>query len=142
MVYILNKKIPSKKPIKNALQELYGIGTKKASDIVGHLCINPKSRFSKLTPTQISKISKHITSVNFSSKVGSLLQKNVKENIQRYIKIRSYKGLRHRNSLPVRGQRTHTNAQTQKRKKTSLGVSPIGGPKGLRAGGKKATKKK
>ena len=117
MVYIFNKKIPPRKPIHNALTHIYGIGSRKASEIANHLCINAASRFHKLTSTQISKITKHITSVNFSSKVGSLLQKNVNENIKRYIKIRSYRGLRHRNSLPVRGQRTHTNAQTQKKKK-------------------------
>ena len=127
MVYISNKKIPPQKPIHNALTHIYGIGRKKASEITDHLCINPSSRFHELTSTQISKITKHITSINFPSKVGSLLQKNVNANIKRYIKIRSYRGLRHRNSLPVRGQRTHTNAKTQKRgdRKTSFGFDPV-----------------
>ncbi len=112
MVYIFNKYIPPKKPIKTALTTIYGIGPKRIKEITNNLCINPNIRFYKLKITQISKICKYITT---NYKVGSFLQKEIKENIKRFVKIKSYKGMRHKNSLPVRGQRTHTNAQTQKK---------------------------
>jgi len=112
MVYLFNRHITPKKPIKTALTSIYGIGPKRALEITDNLCINPNLRFYKLKLTQISRICKLITS---SYTVGSFLQKEIRENIKRSIRIRSYKGIRHKNCLPVRGQRTHTNAQTQKR---------------------------
>ncbi len=112
MVYIFNKYISPKKPIKIALTSIYGIGPKRVLEITDNLCINSNLRFYKLKLTQISRICKYIA---FSYKVGSFLQKEIRENIKRFLKIKNYKGIRHKNSLPVRGQRTHTNAQTQKK---------------------------
>jgi small subunit ribosomal protein S13 len=112
MVYIFNKYIPPKKPVKTASTPIYGVGPKRALEITDNLCINPNLRFYKSKLTQISRICKSITS---NYKVGSFSQKEIRENIKRFLRIRSYKGIRHKNSLPVRGQRTHTNAQTQKK---------------------------
>jgi small subunit ribosomal protein S13 len=112
MVYIFNKYIPPKKPIRTALTSIYGTGPKRALEITDDPCINPNLRFYRLKLTQISKICK---SVAASHTVGSFSQKEIRENIRRSVRIRSYKGIRHKNCLPVRGQRTHTNAQTQKK---------------------------
>nr|BBH42966.1 ribosomal protein S13 [Marophrys sp. SRT127] len=116
MVYIFNTYIPVRKRIRYALTSIYGIGNQRASKITGStniLCINPRVRFDALTPTQISEICKCISS---NWLVSGALRKNISENIKRHLKIRSYRGIRHKNRLPVRGQRTHTNARTQKRR--------------------------
>lgn len=117
MVYIYNKYISPKKTINIALTNIYGIGKKRALDITKMLGINPNIRFGKITKTQLSKITKYISKEYI---VGSFLRQEVTENIKKYIKIRHYKGLRHRMKLPVRGQRTHTNAQTRKNSKINI----------------------
>lgn len=113
MTYIYNKYISPRKTISNALTSIYGIGLKRALAVCNALCINPKKRFYELSVLHVSDAQKRMAT---AQKVGSLLRKEVSESIQKYIKIRSYRGLRHKNRLPVRGQRTHTNAQTQKKK--------------------------
>lgn len=114
MIYLFNQHISSKKPIKQALKAIYGINIKNAQNISNILCLNTKKRFGSLKITTIRRLGKYITS---NYKVGGLLQKSNIENIKKKIKIRSYQGIRHKKNLPVRGQRTHTNAQTQKNKK-------------------------
>ena len=123
MVYIFNKYIQPKKTISNALTIIFGIGKNRALQICHALCINPNKRFFELLRTKsayISTIHKYISDKSNwknipTSKVASLLSKEIHENIKNYIKIRCYRGLRHKLSLPVRGQRTHTNAQTQRK---------------------------
>ena len=112
MVYIFNKYIPPRKTIQSALTRTYGIGFGRAAQVAGALCTNPNKRFYELTPTQISRLSKFMVA---QCKVGSALQREINENVRSLIKIRSYRGSRHKNRLPVRGQRTHTNARTQKK---------------------------
>jgi small subunit ribosomal protein S13 len=112
MVYLFNQHISPKKSIKYALTSIYGININNSKKIINYLCLNENKRFGTLKITQIRKISKYITS---NYKVGGLLKKHVNDNIKKKIKIRSYQGIRHKLGLPVRGQRTHTNAQTQKR---------------------------
>ncbi len=114
MVYLFNEHIPPKKIIKNALTAIYGIGIKRAQKIGNEMCVNTKKRFNTIKIGTIRKISKCISK---RYKVGGILQKQVNEDIKKKIKIKSYQGMRHKNKLPVRGQRTHTNAQTQKRRK-------------------------
>lgn len=124
-VYIFNKYISPRKTISNALTAIYGIGIKRALAVCNALCINPKKRFSELSLTHASRIQKCITNgpeisprnntTWAQAKVGSRLRKEINDNIKRYMKIRTFRGLRHKNSLPVRGQRTHTNARTQKK---------------------------
>ena len=115
MAYIFNKYISPHKTTQCALAQIYGIGEKRALKIANFLCINPNKRFYKLDNNEIVKLSKYI-STNFQ--VGGILQKNIKENIKKKIKIKSYQGIRHKNKLPVRGQRTHTNSKTQRRSRT------------------------
>ena len=125
-MYILNKKVATHKRIKNALTSIYGVREKRALEIAHSLCINPNLRFNKVfrSPSQIahgaSLITAHLRSLTKSAArgpklVGSSLQKKKNEDVKRLTKIRCYRGIRHRNKLPVRGQRTHTNAQTQKK---------------------------
>jgi small subunit ribosomal protein S13 len=112
MVHIFNKHTPPEKPIKTASTAIYGVGPKRALEITDNPCTNSNTRFYRSKSTQIPRIRKHTTT---NHKVGSSSQKETRENIKRFLRIRSYKGTRHKNSLPVRGQRTHTNAQTQKK---------------------------
>lgn len=112
MVYILNKYISPKTKIKIGLQNIFGIGKKQSQIITNILCINPEKRFENLTNIQISNITKYITE-NYI--IGTFLKKEILENIKKYKKIRNYRGLRHINKLPSRGQRTHTNAQTRRK---------------------------
>lgn len=114
MVYIFNENISGKKRITRALTAIYGIGTKRAENIGKEMCINMKKRFNTIKIGTIRKISKNIGQ---KYKVGGILQKQISEDIKKKIKIKSYQGMRHKKRLPVRGQRTHTNAQTQKKGK-------------------------
>lgn len=112
MVYLFNEHIPTKKTIKKALTAIHGIGANRALALAGALCFNPNKRFFTLGLAPIRKISKYIAT---NYKVGGILQKQTIEDIKKKIKIRCYQGIRHKTNLPVRGQRTHTNARTQKR---------------------------
>lgn len=112
MIFLFNQSISSKKPIKYALTAIYGINQSIAEKTCGNLGINPNKRFGTLKLTQIRKLYKYL---HKNYQVGGLLKKTIIENIKKQIKIRSYRGIRHKKGLPVRGQRTHTNAQTQKR---------------------------
>jgi small subunit ribosomal protein S13 len=119
MIYLFNQYISNKKPIKYALTAIYGINRNNAKKALDNLRLNENKRFGTLKITQIKKISKYIT-LNY--KVGGLLKKHIIENIKKKMKIKSYKGIRHKFGLPVRGQRTHTNAQTQRNIARNLNI--------------------
>ena len=112
-VHLSNEHIPPKKIIQNALTAIYGIGRERAKEIGNVLCLNQSKRFGTAKIATIRKISKFIAK---KYKVGGILRKQVTEDIKRKIRIRSYQGIRHRDRSPVRGQRTHTNAQTQRKR--------------------------
>jgi len=112
MVYIFNQYIHPKKTVKKGLTSIYGIGNSSVEKLSYSLCFNSGMRMGKLRPTQISLICKYIMA-NFT--IGSQLKKNIRQNIQRCMKIRSYRGSRHKRGLPLRGQRTHTNSRTCRR---------------------------
>jgi small subunit ribosomal protein S13 len=114
MIYLFNQHISSKKTIKYALISIYGLNLHSVKKIINNLCINENLRFGLLNTNHIRRISKYILS-NFQ--VGGLLKKHNQDNIKKKIKLRIYQGIRHKLNLPVRGQRTHTNAQTRKRLK-------------------------
>ena len=103
----LNKK----KRIDIALTRIYGIGRKIAKDILDEAGIAHDTRTGQLTDTDIVAI-RDVIQAKYN--VEGNLRKEVSQNIKRLIDIKSYRGLRHRRSLPVRGQRTHTNARTRK----------------------------
>jgi 30S ribosomal protein S13 len=116
--------IPDRKKVYFALQYVHGIGPKFAADILAEAQINPDMRASELTEQQVSAINQIIDN---GFLVEGALRRQVSQNIQRLREIRSYRGDRHRNSLPVRGQRTRCNARTRKGKKKT-----VAGKKGVK----------
>lgn len=115
--------IPEGKPIRYALRYIYGIGPKFADDILTESEIDPTKRARDLSGEEVSQIA-GIIDAGFI--VEGTLRRQVQQNIQRLRDIRCYRGERHRRGLPVRGQRTRTNARTRKgRKKTVAGKKGV-----------------
>jgi len=120
--------LPRNKRVEVGLTYLFGIGPTRAQKILAQTKVNPDIRIKDLSEADVAAIREYI-SKNF--KVEGDLRREVQLNIKRLIEIGSYRGLRHRRNLPVRGQRTKTNARTRKgTKKTVAG-------RGRRKGGKK-----
>lgn len=111
--------VPKEKRIEIALTYLYGVGRSLSNKVLKELNINPDTRAKNLTDEEVAKITSFITK---NYKVEGDLRREVTQNIKRLIDIGSYKGARHRKSLPVRGQRTRTNARTRKGPKKTVGV--------------------
>ncbi len=127
MARIAGVDLPPAKRIEIGLTYIFGIGRSLASKIVGDAGITPGRKVADLNDEETTKIRKLIEE---DYRVEGDLRKEVSFNIKRLMEIGSYRGFRHRRSLPVRGQRTHTNARTRK-----------GPSKGAVAGKKKATAK-
>ncbi|OGP64328.1 MAG: 30S ribosomal protein S13 [Deltaproteobacteria bacterium RBG_16_42_7] len=111
MARIAGVDLPKNKRIEIALTYLYGIGTTASKKILKEAEIDPNTRTQNLTEGQIANIRKILDK---DHKVEGDLRKEVAMNIKRLMDVGSYRGLRHRRGLPVRGQRTHTNARTRK----------------------------
>tara|TARA_A100000171_G_scaffold52166_1_gene69338 strand:+ start:422 stop:790 length:369 start_codon:yes stop_codon:yes gene_type:complete len=109
--------LPAQKRVLVGLTYIYGIGPKHASSIVDALKIPSEKRINQLTDEEILKIREHIDE-NFTTEGD--LRREVSMNIKRLTDLGCYKGLRHRKRLPVRGQRTHTNARTRKGKAVAI----------------------
>jgi len=118
--------IPAQKRVEIALRYIYAIGPKRATEICTKVGIPTQRRVNELTDDEIFRIREVIDQ---GYKVEGDLRRDVAISIKRLMDLGCYRGLRHRKSLPVRGQRTHTNARTRK------------GPARPIAGKKKATKK-
>ena len=117
--------IPDRKKVLYALQYIHGIGPKYAADILTEAQIDPNTKASELTESQVAQIGQILDS-NYL--VEGALRRQVGQNIQRLRDIRSYRGERHRRGLPTRGQRTRCNARTRKgRKKTVAGKKGVKG---------------
>jgi small subunit ribosomal protein S13 len=127
MARIAGVDLPRDKRLDIALRYIYGLGPTRAFQIVGGTQIEGGTKVRDLSEDEVLKIREYIDR-NF--KVEGDLRREVAQDIKRKIEIGCYQGIRHRRSLPVRGQRTHTNARTRK------------GPKKAIAGKKKAAKKK
>jgi|TARA_B100002003_G_scaffold243149_1_gene267172 small subunit ribosomal protein S13 len=111
--------IPRKKPVWISLQYIYGIGSTLSQKLLGQADINPDTRVDKLTDEEINRLRELI---DLELKVEGSLRKEINLDIKRLIDIGSYRGLRHRRNLPLRGQRTRTNARTKRGvKKTVAG---------------------
>ncbi|MEW6243236.1 MAG: 30S ribosomal protein S13 [Bacillota bacterium] len=119
MARIAGVDLPRDKRVEAALPYIYGIGPSRSRLILEHTGINPDTRVRDLTEEEISRLREYIEK-NF--KVEGDLQREVQMNIKRLIEIGTYRGLRHRRGLPVRGQRTQTNARTRKGPKKTVGV--------------------
>ena len=113
MARIAGVNIPTAKRVVIALQYIYGIGPMVARKICDALGIPDAKRVHQLTEGEVIKIREEIDR-NFT--VEGDLRREVSQSIKRLIDIQCYRGIRHRKGLPVRGQRTHTNARTRKRK--------------------------
>lgn len=118
MARISGVTIPTEKQIQVALTYVYGIGPKTAGDILAIAKVEPTVRTKDLTESEISKIQDII---NADYTVEGELQRIIAGNIKRLKDIGSYRGTRHKMSLPSRGQRTKTNARTRRGKKTTVG---------------------
>lgn len=110
--------IPSEKQIHVALTYVYGIGPKVSHVILAKANIDPSVRVKQLTESEISRIQ---TTIDENYVVEGDLQRIVTGNIKRLKDINAYRGLRHKSSLPSRGQRTRTNARTRRGKKITVG---------------------
>ena len=119
MPRIVGVDVPKEKRIEIALTYIYGIGRPLSNRILKGTGINPDTRAKDLTDEEVSRISLFIQK---EYRVEGDLRREVTQNIRRLIDIGSYRGLRHRRGLPVRGQRTHTNARTRKGPKRQIGV--------------------
>lgn len=120
MPRLLGVDIPENKRIEAALPYIYGIGSTRASEILVKAGIDPNLRAKELSPEQVNKISHVITESKYV--VEGDLRREIQQNIRRLMAIGSYRGIRHKRGLPVRGQRTITNARTRKGPRKTVGV--------------------
>jgi small subunit ribosomal protein S13 len=111
--------LPRDKRIEYALCYIYGIGLSSAKTIVAEAGVDPNTRVRDLTETEISDLRKAIEG---NYRVEGDLRRELAMSIRRLMEIGSYRGLRHRRGLPVRGQRTKTNARMRKGPKKTVGV--------------------
>jgi small subunit ribosomal protein S13 len=110
--------LPKNKKIKIALRYIFGIGPTTAMKILNTVGIDPELRVKDMTEEDASKIRQEIEK---NYKVEGALRQEITENIKRLIAINCYRGIRHKRGLPVRGQRTHTNARTRKGPRPGIG---------------------
>ncbi len=121
MARIAGVNIPTQKRVVIALTYIYGIGSTKAREICQAVGIPPERRVNQMTDDEVVRV-REVIDRDFS--VEGDLRRETAMNIKRLMDLGNYRGLRHRRGLPVRGQRTHTNARTRKGKAT-----PIAGKK-------------
>jgi small subunit ribosomal protein S13 len=126
MARIAGVDLPREKRVEVALTYIYGIGRPTSNRLLGDSGISPDTRVRDLSDTEVARLRQLIER---SVKVEGALRTEIAMNIKRLMDIGTYRGSRHRKGLPVRGQRTHTNARTKK------------GPRRAIAGKKKVTKK-
>lgn len=127
MARVSGVNIPDNKQVETALTYIFGIGLTTSRKILADAGVEPTTRVKELTETEISKIREQIDK---NLTVEGDLQRMVAQSIARLKEINSYRGLRHKNNLPARGQRTKTNGRTKRGKKQTAG-----------SGRKKATSK-
>lgn len=121
MARIAGVDLPRDKRLEIALTYIFGIGRTRAQQTADELGIDRNTKVRDLTDEEVTRIRRHIDQ---AYEVEGDLRREVSQNIRRKMEIGSYQGLRHRRGMPVRGQRTHTNARTRKGKRV-----PIAGKK-------------
>lgn len=120
MPRLLGVEIPADKRIERSLTYIYGIGVTTSKRILEQSGIDPNMRAKDLTPQQLNQIIHAIT--NSKIPIEGDLRREVQGNLKRLQAINCYRGVRHRRGLPVRGQRTSTNARTRKGPRKTVGV--------------------
>lgn len=127
MPRLMGVDIPGRKRIEYSLRYIHGIGPKRACDVVENCKIDPAKKADDLTPDEIRQI---VGFIQEHYRVEGDLRRETSQNIRRLISIGTYRGLRHKKGLPVRGQRTKTNAKTRKGgKRTAPRTSVVRGKK-------------
>ena len=119
MPRILGVDIPGKKHIEYSLRYLYGIGPTTAREVIEQAKIDPVKKADDLTDEVLARI---INVIQNNYRIEGDLRREVAQNIRRLISIGSYRGVRHKRGLPVRGQRTSTNARTRKGPRRTVGA--------------------
>ncbi|MHB1252735.1 MAG: 30S ribosomal protein S13 [Candidatus Humimicrobiaceae bacterium] len=119
MARIAGIDIPRNKHICISLTYIFGIGRPTAKKILADLGIEQTRKAGELTEEEVIKIRDYIET---NLKIEGDLRREVSQSIKRLIEINSYRGIRHKRNLPVRGQRTHTNARTRKGRRPSVGI--------------------
>jgi small subunit ribosomal protein S13 len=117
MARIAGVDIPRDKRLEISLTYIYGIGLTRAQQICEATGIDADTRVRSLTDDEVARIRRHIEA---TLQVEGDLRREVQQNIKRKIEIGSYQGIRHRRGLPVRGQRTHTNARSRKGRRVAI----------------------
>jgi small subunit ribosomal protein S13 len=120
MPRLLGVEIPAEKRIEASLTYVYGVGPSTARRILEQTNIDPNLRAKDLTPQQLNEIIQMITTNKLP--IEGDLRREVQSNLKRLQAINCYRGIRHRRGLPVRGQRTSTNARTRKGPRKTVGV--------------------
>ena len=123
MPRLLGVEIPAKKKIAYSLRYIYVIGPERADLVVKEASLNPDMRAQDLTEEQLNKIMHVITEHKWV--VEGDLRRELAANLKRLQAINCYRGVRHRRGLPVRGQRTSTNARTRKGPRKTIGVTKV-----------------
>lgn len=118
MARIAGVDLNNKKRVEIALTAIFGIGLTSSREILSKSKIDPGTKVAELTEAEIRSLRETIEN---DYKVEGALRQEIQFNIKRLMDLGTYKGLRHRRGLPVRGQRTHTNARTRKGKKARIG---------------------
>ncbi len=119
MPRLLGIDIPGQKKIEYSLRYIYGVGPTRAREIVAKAEIDPTKKADDLTNDELTRV---MGILQTAYRVEGDLRREVSQNIRRLVSIGSYRGLRHRRGLPVRGQRTSTNARTRKGPKRTVGA--------------------
>lgn len=118
MARIAGVDIPREKRVVVALTYIYGVGRTRAQETVAAAEVSPDTRVRELSDDEVARLRQHIEN---AYRVEGDLRREVANDIKRKIEIGSYQGIRHRLGLPVRGQRTHTNARSRKGPKRAVG---------------------
>lgn len=122
MARIAGVDLPRDKRVETALTYIFGIGRSLAPRILEMANVRPETRVRDLTEEEVARL-REVIEKNF--KVEGYLRREIAQNIKRLIEISSYRGIRHRRGLPVRGQRTRTNSRTRKGPKRGIGIRKV-----------------
>jgi len=127
MARIAGVELPRNKRMEIALTYIYGIGRKGALDICAAAEVQPGRRTDEVTDEEVARLRREIDT---NYKVEGDLRRDQSINIKRLVDLACYRGMRHRRNLPVRGQRTHTNARTRKGPRKTIAGKKMAPPKG------------